>query len=127
MDPPGRRGLAGALPLRGEVWLVVFDPARGAEIQKTRPAVIVQNDVGNRRSRVTIVAAITSSLEGRFYPTSVCVRAGEGGLDVDSLVMCGQLRTVDKERLVWRLGAMTPRTMERVARALEISLGLVDF
>ena len=61
-------------PKRGEIYLVSVDPTVGAEIQKTRPAVIVQNDIGNRHSPLTIVAAITSN-PLRRGPTSV-IRPG---------------------------------------------------
>ena len=65
-----------AYPRRGEVWLVNFDPTVGAEIQR-RPALIVQNDVGNRVSSITIVAAITSTLK-QAYPFQVFLKAESG-------------------------------------------------
>jgi mRNA interferase MazF len=114
------------IPRRGDVFLVAFDPALGAEIQKTRPALILQNDVGNEHSPVTIVAAVTSNVL-RQGPTSVLVHAREGGLSVDSVVLLNQIRTVDKRRLVKRLGAVNPATMKRVDQALMISLALIDF
>ncbi len=114
-----------SFPKRGEVYLVNFDPSVGAEIKKTRPALIIQNDIANRYSPVTIVAAITSKFEEPLYPTEVLVRAGEGGLTVDSAVLLNQIRTIDKRRLIKRLGTLKPETMEKVDRALKISLGLV--
>ena len=113
-------------PRRGEVFLVNFDPTVGFEIRKTRPALIVQNDIGNRHSPITIVAAITSRIEAKLYPTEVLVRAGEGGLDADSAVLLDQIRSIDRQRLLKRLGAVSSTTMARVDRALAISLGLVD-
>jgi len=74
-----------ASPRRGEVYLVNFDPSLGAEIRKIRSALIVQNDVGNQNSPVTIVAAITSTLK-KPYPFQVFVKSGEAGLDVNSVV-----------------------------------------
>jgi mRNA interferase MazF len=115
-----------ALPNRGEIYLVNFDPTVGAEIQKTRPALIVQNDIANRHSPITIVAAVTSQFEEPLYPTEVLIRSPEGGLTVDSVVLLNQVRSVDKRRLVRRLGALTPTTMEQVTRALQISLGMVE-
>jgi mRNA interferase MazF len=115
-----------ALPTRGEIYLVNFDPTVGAEIQKTRPALIVQNDIANRHSPITIVAAVTSQFDEPLYPTEVLIRSPEGGLTVDSVVLLNQVRSVDKRRLVRRLGALTPTTMERVTRALQISLGMVE-
>ena len=114
-----------AVPRRGDVFLVNFDSTVGAEIQKMRPALIIQNDVGNRTSPVTIVAAITSTMRGGAYPTNVFVRAPEGGLRTDSLVLANQIRTVDRKRLVKKLGSLKPATMELVNRAVEISVGLV--
>jgi len=114
-----------AYPRRGEVYVVSFDPTIGAEIKKTRPALIVQNDIANRHSPVTIVAAITSQFEEPLYPTEVLVKAPEGGLGVDSVVLLNQVRSIDKRRLVRRLGAVKPETMRRVDRAILLSLGLV--
>ena len=106
--------------------MVSLDPSVGAEIRKTRPAVIVQNDPANRRSPITIVAAITSQFEEPLYPTEVLVRAPEGGLTTDSVVLLNQIRSVDKGRLVRRLGVLKPETMTEIDRALLLSLGLVQ-
>ena len=110
---------------RGEIYLVSFDPTLGAEIQKTRPALVVQNDIANRYSPITIVAAITSTVDTRPRPTKVLVKAPEGGLSVDSMVLLNQIRSVDKRRLLKRLGKLRPVTLEDVNRALLISFGLV--
>ena len=110
---------------RGDVYLVDFDPAIGAEINKTRPAIVLQNDVANRYGGVTIVTAITSFRAGRPYPTKVEIPAGDGGLDKDSTAMLNQLRTVDKKRLQKKLGVLSSFTMQRVDVALQVSLGLV--
>ena len=119
-----QRGLAP--PRRGEVYLVGLDPTVGAEIRKTRPALVIQNDVANRHSPITIVAAITSRVEGRLYPTEVRLREGEGGLKVQSVVLLNQIRSIDKRRLVRRLGAVNPTTQAAVNDAIRVSLGLVD-
>ena len=113
-------------PRRGEVYLVGLDPTVGAEIRKTRPAVVVQNDPANRRSPITIVAAVTSQFEEPLYPTEVLVRAPEAGLTTDSVVLLNQIRSVDKGRLVHRLGVLKPETMTEIDRALLLSLGLVQ-
>jgi len=114
-----------AYPRRGDVYLVAFDPTLGAEIKKTRPALVLQNDIANRHSSITVVAAITSQFEGHLYPTQVLVSKPEGGLRTDSVVLLNQIRSVDKRRLVRRLGTLKASTMRAVDRALEISLGLV--
>ncbi len=115
-----------ARPLRGEVYFVAFDPTLGAEIRKTRPALILQNDIANRSSPITIVAAITSKFDEELYPTEVLVRAPEGGLDADSVVLLNQIRSVDRRRLMRRIGRLVPETMRLVDRALMLSLGLIE-
>jgi mRNA interferase MazF len=101
---------------RGEVWLVSFDPTVGAEIKKTRPALIIQNDVANRHSPITIVAALTSRFTQPLYPTEVLVEAPEGGLTVDSAVLLNQIRSIDAARLIRRLGRLTHETVRGVGR-----------
>ncbi len=85
------------------------------------------NDVANRNSPITIVAAITSKVDEKLYPTEVLVRAREGGLAHESVVLLNQVRSVDRARLVRRTGRLTPATMARVDQALAISLGLIRF
>ncbi len=113
-------------PRRGEVYLVNFDPTVGAGIQKTRPALIVQNDIANRHSAITIVAAISSRFEEPLYPTEILVRVNEGGLKTNSVVLLNQIRSIDKQRLARRLGSLRSETMVRVDEAIQISLGLVE-
>lgn len=113
-------------PKRGEIYLVSFAPTIGAEIQKTRPALVLQNDVSNEYSPITIVAAITSRFDEILYPTEVAIQPPEGGLSVNSVVLLNQIRSIDKQRLVKRLGNLTEVTMEQVNQAIEISLGLVE-
>jgi mRNA interferase MazF len=78
------------LPKRGEIYLVNFDPTVGAEIRKTRPAMVLQNDVANEYSPITIVAAITSKFDERLYPTEVLITASGSGLAQDSVVLLNQ-------------------------------------
>jgi mRNA interferase MazF len=114
-------------PRRGDLYLVEFDPTRGQEIKKTRPAVIIQNDIGNRHSPVTIVAAVTSKLSPVAYPVEVSVVPSTGnGLSVPSAIQLSQIRSVDQERLVRRLGTLDAATMRRVDAAITISLGLTS-
>jgi len=113
-------------PRRGEIYLVTFDPALGHEIKKTRPALVIQNDIGNRHSSVTIVAAISSKLSSVPYPIDVIVPPRRGnGLTVESAIQLGQIRSIDARRLVKRLGVLDQATMQRVDDAIKISLGLV--
>jgi mRNA interferase MazF len=108
------------------VYLVTFDPTLGAEIRKTRPALILQNDTANRASPITIVAAITTKFDQELYPTEVLVRPPEGGLAAESVILLNQIRSVDRRRLVRRLGRLMPETMRLVDGALLISLGLIE-
>lgn len=114
------------IPRRGDIYLVEFDPARGHEVKKTRPALVIQNDIGNRYSPVTIVAAITSKLSPVTYPVDVTLSPTKAnGLSVESAVQLGQIRSVDRERIVKRLGTLEPLLMRQVDEAIRISLGLV--
>jgi mRNA interferase MazF len=118
-----------AFPRRGEIYLVSFDPSVRHEIRKTRPAVVVQNDVSNQYSPVTIMAAISSQFS-KFstppYPREVIIQPAESGLPKPSAVVLNQIRTVDRRRLLKRLGKLQAATMQRVDDALKISLGLIE-
>jgi mRNA interferase MazF len=98
---------------RGEVHLVRLDPTFGSEIQKTRPCVIVSPDELNTHLRTVIIAPMTTS--GRAYPWRIrCKFQNRGGY-----VVLDQVRTVDRERLVKRLGALSGSTMTQVLDALQ--------
>ena len=113
-------------PRRGEVYLVTFDPTVGSEIQRTRPALIIQNDIANRNSPITIVAAITSQFTEPLYPTEVLITPPDGGLTTASVALLNQIRSIDRRRLVRRLGRVSSGTVERVNRAIQLSLGLIE-
>ena len=104
-----------------------FDPAVGSEMRKTRPAVVVQNDVANDFSPVTIVAAITSKFGPKLRPTEAPVLGVESGLGEPSVILLNQIRSVDRVRLVKRLGKIDDLSLKRVDRCLKISFGLIDF
>ena len=115
-------------PRRGEIYLVEFDPARGHEIQKTRPALVIQNNIGNRHGSVTIVAAITSHIPSVPIPVDVVVSPTKSnGLSVESAIKLGQIRSVDRGRLVKRLGILDGAILRQVDEAIKISLGLITF
>ena len=111
-------------PRRGDIYLVSFDPTLGAEIRKTRPALIIQNDLANRWSPITIVAAITSRSDKPVCPADVAVNPPESSLNVPSVVLLNQIRCIDRRQLMRRLGRLRPGTMKLVDRALQISLDL---
>jgi mRNA interferase MazF len=104
---------------RGEVWWVDFDPARGGEIRKIRPAVIVSNNVSNTHLNRLQVVPLTSNT-GRLYPSEAVVSvAGQ-----PSKAMADQLTTVAKERLTSRLGELSRAELRAVEHVIKIQLNL---
>ena len=112
-------------PRRGEIFLTALDPALGHEIKKTRPALVIQNDITNRYGMTTIVAAITSKVSVPPYPNEVVIQPETTGLEVASTVRLDQIRTVDRRRLLRRIGKVDAALMHNVDEAISISLGLV--
>ena len=108
---------------RGDVVIVRLDPAEGHEMKKTRPAVVVQNDVGNKNASTTIVAPATSTYRG--YPFEVLVEADESPFEKDSSVRLDQIRVVAIEKRIHSVvGSLRSETMKAVDEALALSLGL---
>ena len=102
-----------ALFARGAVHLVALDPTKGSEIRKTRPCLVVSPDELNRLLRTVIVAPMTTG--GQAYPWRVPCRFQRRG----GFVAVDQLRTVDSERLVKRLGVLEPDAVSEVLRVLQ--------
>jgi len=105
--------------LRGEVWWVDFDPARGGEIQKIRPAVIVSNDASNRNLNRLQVVPISSKV-ARLYPS-------EAAIDLNGeprKAMADQIATVSKQRIKSRVGILSQPDMLAVERAIRVQLAL---
>ena len=109
-------------PRRGDVWLVALGPAVGHEIQKTRPTVIVTNDLYNRQNWVVLVVPLTSHDAAEY--DQVLVQPPEGGLKNPSVTLPDQMRAIDRSRLVKRLGRLRPDTMVQLNRSLKIVLDL---
>ncbi len=86
----------------------------------------MQNDIANQYSPIIIVAAITSQFEEPLYPTEVLIKAPEGGLRNDSVVLLNQIRSLDQQRLIKCLGMLSLPTMARVDLAIQISLEFLD-
>ena len=105
--------------LRGEIYRAALDPVLGSEQGGTRPVVVVQNNVGNRYSPTVIVLAVTSRMNKARLPTHIEVPSPIGGLPRDSVILAEQVRTLDKQRLTERLGALPESVMAQVDRALE--------
>jgi mRNA interferase MazF len=111
---------------RGDIVYANLNPVIGSEQGGTRPVLIIQNDIGNRFSPTTIVAAVTSRIKKAKLPTHVEISASEYGLERDSVILLEQLRTIDKRRLKEKLAHLDEATMERVNQGLLISIGLTD-
>jgi mRNA interferase MazF len=106
-------------PQRGEIYWLDFAPATGHEMTGMHPCLVVQNDVGNQHSSLTIVAAVTSNLRAASLPVCILMHAGVAGLTRDSVVHCGHLYTIDKARLGNKLGRLSPDLIAAVDKALE--------
>ena len=112
-------------PRRGEIYLTALDPTVGSEIQKTRPALVIQNDTSNRLSQTTIVAPITSTDRLPLSPVHALLAADETtGLSVPSVALLNQIRTVDRRRLIKRLGVADGETLVQVDEAIRVSLAV---
>jgi len=103
---------------RGDVVLVNLDPVVGSEVGKTRPAIVVQNEMANRTSPTLTVIPLSSKVD-RVFPFQVLIPAGEGGLAQESKALCEQIRTLSTKRLLQRLGSLPPERMEEIHAALD--------
>lgn len=109
---------------RGEIYWVNWEEGKGSEQSGERPALIIQNDVGNRVSPIIIIASITTA-PNKPYPFLVEFTKEESGLEKDGAVDLAAIMTIDKARLGGKCGQLTSRKMPEVDKAIKISLGLV--
>jgi len=109
---------------RGDVVLVRFDPAEGKEIRKTRPAVVVSNDVACRLDAVVQIVPVTSLPERPLRPYESRIDRTASGLGRPSRAVANQLRTVAKHRISKRLGHLEDGELDDLDRAVMIQLGL---
>lgn len=111
---------------RGEIYVADLNPYQGSEQGGIRPVVILQNDVGNYFSSTTIVASLTPHVAKKEnLPTHVFINSRED-LEDDSIIMCEQIRTIDKSKLIRCLGRLDEYEMEEVEEALSVRLGCFD-
>jgi len=103
---------------RGDVFLVNLDPVVGSEVGKTRPAIVLQNEMANRTSPTVTVVPLSTQVE-RVFPFQVLIPAGEGGLPRDSKALCEQIRTLSTKRLLQHLGSLPPERLEEIRTALD--------
>jgi mRNA interferase MazF len=121
---------------RGEIYWVEFDPVKGSEQGGLRPALVVQNDIGNRFSPTTVVVAITRTVPPQPYPFMVIVEPAESRLPVRSAVNCAQMATIQQAGAASRLrpprgetelrpiGLLGPERMAAVNEAIKFNLAL---
>ena len=109
---------------RGDIFYADLDPVIGSEQGGTRPVLIVQNDVGNKHSPTVICAAITSQMKKAKLPTHVEIDTERSTLVKDSVILLEQIRTIDKVRLREKICRLDDAMMQRVNRALSVSLSL---
>ena len=112
-----------ALIKKGDVFLVNFDPTLGAEARKTRPAVVVSNDINNAHSPIISICPVTSNVK-KVYSFEVEVPQNVGGLDKPSKIMVNQTRAVDKARLMKRIGHLQSEIISRIDAALRLHYDL---
>lgn len=110
---------------RGDLFFANLNPVIGSEQGGLRPVVVIQNDIGNTYSPTTIVAAITSQIKRAKLPTHVEIKKDKSHLDRDSVILCEQLRTIDKKRLSEKIGQLDSETMSKINKALGISIDLL--
>ncbi len=110
--------------IRGDIVIVNLNPSIGSEQGKIRPALVIQNDVGNEYSPTTIIAPITSKIFSKEFPTNVILASKDSGLEKDSTILLNQIRTIDKSRVIKRLRSVDKKLMEKVNSAIKISLDL---
>lgn len=109
---------------RGDIVLVNLDPVIGSEQGKTRPAVIIQNDIGNKYSKTTIIAPITSKLYSRSFSTNVEIDKSNSPIKEKSTILLNQIRVIDKIRITRNYGKISPNKMKEINEAIISSLGL---
>ena len=109
---------------RGDIFYADLRPVIGSEQGGVRPVLIIQNDVGNRHSPTVICAAITSQMNKAKLPTHVELDSRKYDLVKDSVVLLEQLRTIDKKRLKDKVCHLDSQILEKIDKALEVSLEL---
>ena len=109
---------------RGEIWMANLNPVQGSEQSGLRPVLIFQNDKINKAISTAIVIPFTSNLRRAALPSCVQVAQGEGGLTLESVALCHQMRVLDETRLQSKLGEVSQQTMSEVEIGVLYTLGV---
>jgi mRNA interferase MazF len=107
---------------RGDIFLANLEPVIGSEQDGIRP--VIQNNTSNKYSPVTIIAAITSKIFEKEFPTNVFISKKDSKLDKDSTILLNQIRTIDKTRLIKKISSIDSYILNKVDMAVKISLNL---
>lgn len=111
--------------LRGDVFMASLEPVEGSEQGGTRPVVVMSRNAINESSPIVVIVSITDAAnKKKIYPSHVQVPAGAGGLTMDSIVVCEQVRAISKTRLTRSLGKFDRTILTRIEAAIKITLDL---
>jgi len=109
---------------RGDIFLVDLNPVVGTEQAGIRPALVIQIDKANAASPHTIIIPFTTRIREVKLPSHVRIPASVGGLAEQSVLLCEQIRVIDKRRLVRRTGNIEEEDLRKVGVAIKLILGL---
>lgn len=109
---------------KGDIFLANLEPVIGSEQGGMRPVLVIQNNISNKYSPVVIIAAITSRIFEKEFPTNVFLSKKDSKLNKDSNVLLNQIRTIDKSRLIKKISSLNDELIKKVNFSLNISLGL---
>jgi mRNA interferase MazF len=110
---------------KGEIFIANLQPTLGHEQSGVRPVLILQNDIGNKHSPTTIIAPITSKVKSSYLPVHVPIKS-KNGMPYDSCVLCEQIRTIDKTRLIGYIGCIDEEEENAVKEAVLRSLDYLE-
>jgi mRNA interferase MazF len=109
---------------RGDIYLAALDPVVGSETTKTRPVLVVSNNINNKYANTITVIPITSKKLKKTYPFELFLPKGTGNLPKDSKVKADQIRTLDKTRLIKHIGTLKSEHLNLLNEAIKIHLAL---
>ncbi len=109
---------------RGEIWLANLDPTIGNEINKTRPVVIVSNNTNNAHNNVLSILPVTSNTN-HIFSFEVFLQKGIANLPKDSKVKADQIRSIDKVRLIKKIGTIPATYITQINNAIQLHLDLI--
>lgn len=117
--------MATGTPSRGEVYFALLDPTRGSEQAGSRPVIIISRDAINQNSSVVVCIPCTNAANcARIYPSQLLLQKGAGGLALDSVALCEQIRAITKDRLGRLLGQLDAQSLRALEDRLKIALDL---